>query len=602
MKKKIYYQHSLIIALLAITSCKKVDPITNLLTNANKIAANGQVMGLQTSTAPSGYTLAYEENFNNNLLNPSAWYYRESEKYAGGFNKKENVSVVTEDGIGYLKIAYANNTDWNNDGANDISSGGVISTKTFGYGYYEARIKFYNGSLGLHESFWAHGMGISTPETKGTEYKEAAKNDLVPTDNKLIEIDGIELDSYMNYGKTNFWFNRKPCNCASESTSSAFNRFDQSYMNLNDWITVGFEWLPNTVIYYIDGVERYRFTHTSPGYTATHAWLTALANEKWSTGGQPLPNSSMKVDYFRFYNKPLSANMVGNYSFEYGGVASEEVIGWVVDDGIYNNSTTDGSRVVYDGTALEGQAYLQQDGKSGGAALTTKHLLNYIPNGTYRLSAWIKKTAGMTTAKMRALNTGSTEKSIDIPTTSSWTKVTIDNIVVSNNQADIGFTTTGGNGESLKVDKIELYDRRFNIPDEWGILVSDMGPGYSEAGTWSNSSLPGYQNSSSRYSSASGQYAQWKPTIPSTGSYKVYIYKIVSANSDPNAKINITHAGGVTTKYVNYTTGSSGWVDLGTYNFNQGIQGYVRTYFNSSGSYARADAAYFTLPANGPPN
>ncbi|HEY9256786.1 hypothetical protein [Chitinophaga sp.] len=131
-----------------------------------------------STNIPAGYTLAYAEEFNSNALNPAAWYYRETGNYAGGYNRRENVSVVTQDGIGYLNIAYRNDVDWNNDGINDISGGGAITSKAFGYGYYEARIKFYHGATGLHESFWTHGMGISTWETVGTEYKEAAKQDL----------------------------------------------------------------------------------------------------------------------------------------------------------------------------------------------------------------------------------------------------------------------------------------------------------------------------------------------------------------------------------------------------------------------------------------
>jgi len=597
MKKNTFYWHSLVFALLIIISCKKVVPLTDVLTGTNKTAAaDGGEMGLQNATVPSGYSLAYAEEFNNNALNPSEWYYRETGKYSGGYNKRENVTVVTQGGVGYLNIAYRNDVDWNNDGVNDISGGGAITSKAFGYGYYEARIKFYNGATGLHESFWTHGLGILTGQTLGTEYKEAAKQDLVPTNNQMIEIDAIELDAALNHGKTNFWLYKVP-----ESTSGAFNRYDASYMNLDEWITVGFEWLPNTVIYYINGIERFRFSHVTPAFAPTEVWLSALANTQWTSAGQQGPDASMKVDYFRYYNKPISANLIGNNSFEFGGAASEQVMNWVVYDGIYNNNITDGVRVVADGTAYEGSAYLQQDAKSGVAVITTKQLLNYIPNGTYRLTARVKKTPGMVSARMRALNTGVAEKYVDIPTSTEWMKIDLDNIIVTSNKAVIGFSINGPDGETLKVDDIQLYNKQFGIPDDSGLLVDDMGPGYSESGSWLVSSLTGYRGSYTRYSSTTGAYAQWQPTIPTTGNYDVFIYKIVHAGTDPNARIEIKHSAGTTTKYVNYATGSSGWVFLGTYNFTAGTTGKIRNYRNTSATHARADAVYFALPGNVPP-
>ncbi|MGO4291609.1 golvesin C-terminal-like domain-containing protein [Chitinophaga sp. RAB17] len=596
MKIKIFPLSLLAVASLLTGSCRRellMSDKTSL--SGAKLTATAQA-GLVTPI-PSGYSLAYAEEFNNNALNTSAWYYRETGNYVGGYNKRQNVSVVTQDGIGYLNIAYRNDVDWNNDGVNDISGGGAITSKAFGYGYYEARIKFYNGATGLHESFWTHGLGILTGQTLGTEYKEAGKQDLVPTDNQMIEIDAIELDAAMNHGKTNFWLSK-----VSESTSGAFNRYDASYMNLDEWINVGFEWLPNTVIYYINGIERFRFSHVTPAYAATQVWLSALANTTWSNGGQPGPDASMKVDYFRYYNKPISANLIGNNSFEFGGgVSSEQVINWVVYDGIYNNSTTDGVRVVADGTAYNGSTYLQQDAKSGVPEITTKQLLDYIPNGTYRLTARVKKTPGMVSARMRAFNTGDAEKYVDIPTSAEWTKIALDNIVVTSNKAVIGFSINGPDGETLKVDDVQLYNKQFGIPEEWSLVIDNMGTGYSESGHWANSSLPGYQGSSTRYSTDGAAYAQWQPNMPNAAYNDVYIYKVVNPASDPNAKIVIKYNGGTTTKYINYTTGSSGWVFLGKYSFAAGTTGYVRNYNNTSGTSARADAVSFTLPGNPPP-
>ena len=597
MRKTTYYRLGLLFALLTTISCDKDFPLTDPSTESQKMPAGStKRMGLQASAVPGGYTLVYADEFNNNTLSPSAWYYRESNYYAGGYSKRENVSVVTQDGIGYLDIAFRDDRDWNNDGVNDISSGGTITSKAFGYGYYEARIKFFKGTTGLHESFCTHGLGFFTGQTLGTEYKEAAKKDLVPTDNQMLEIDAIELDAAQNHGKTNFWMAY-----VDESTSGAFNRYDESYMDLDQWINVGFEWLPNTIIYYIDGVERFRYTHQTPAYHATEVWLSALANNKWSTPGHPEPGASMKVDYFRYYNKPIAANLIGNTSFEFGAKASTHVTSWTVYDNIYDNATTDGAEVVYDGTAYHGNGYLKMSAKSSVPILTTKQLLSYIPNGTYRLSAWVKKTSGLTSARMRVLDTGAPDRYVNIPTTAQWTRIILDNVVVTDNKAVVGFSITGSDGETLKIDKVELYNKQFPLPDDLGVLVEDMGPGYLESGTWLNSNLTGYRGTKTRYSGTTGAYAQWQPTIPTTGNYDVFIYKVVHASADPNAKIVIKHSGGTTTKYVNYTTGTSGWVSLGTYNFTAGTTGNVRNYRNTNATNIRADAVYFAIPGSVPP-
>jgi len=558
----------------------------------------------------AGYQLAYEENFDRNSLNKSGWFYRHADrKLGGGFNRKENVSVVTKDGVGYLDIAYKKDTDYNKDGVADLSGGGVISTKAFGYGYYEARIKFYKGSKGLHESFWNHGLALSVNETGDTVFSEGAKRDLRPTDNVAIEIDAIELDSYMNFGKTNYWFNKKACDCTPESTAAAFNRFDASYMDLDQWINVGFEWLPGMVKYYINGVERYRYSFTTPSYAAMEVWLTALANTLWYKG-EPLPDASMKVDYFRYYHKPIYANLIGNYSFEFDGVATETVRNWIIYDGIYNNEKTDGCRVVYDGTAYDGKGYLQQDGKSAVPYIASKYQLDYIPNSTYRLTAWVKRSAGMKKATMEVSQPGAKPFSVSIPPATNWTKITLDNIIVRSNTATVAFTTTGTNGEWLKIDKVELFDKAVENPaKQWPIIVQELEEGYSESGpfrgsfnfspheggVWGNA-VKGYNNSSVRMSNGEGGlFAQWLPDIPAKRNYDVYIYKPISKDADSNAKIEIKYDGGVAVKYLDYTIGKPGWVFLGNYKFIAGKTSYIRNYANTKGKKILADAIAVTL-------
>jgi hypothetical protein len=66
---------------------------------------------------------------------------------------------------------------------------------------------------------------------------------------------------------------------------------------------------------------------------------------------------------------------------------------------------------------------------------------------------------------------------------------------------------------------------------------------------------------------------------------------VVHANSDPTARITVHHANGDEVQYVDYSTGSSGWVLLGTYDFAAGTGGFVKN--EQQLNNCRADAVWF---------
>ncbi len=100
--------------------------------------------------------------------------------------------------------------------------------------------------------------------------------------------------------------------------------------------------------------------------------------------------------------------------------------------------------------------------------------------------------------------------------------------------------------------------------------------GYSEAGGgWADSSLTGFGLMPARYSCTAGDTATFAPGFNQAGNYHVYIWKTVNANADTAARIGVTTGGSTTYQMVNFTTGASGWVDLGTYSFASGTSGSV---------------------------
>ncbi|WP_020518926.1 glycoside hydrolase family 16 protein [Catelliglobosispora koreensis] len=115
--------------------------------------------------------------------------------------------------------------------------------------------------------------------------------------------------------------------------------------------------------------------------------------------------------------------------------------------------------------------------------------------------------------------------------------------------------------------------------------------GYSETGTWLNSTLTGWTtNSPTRYAAchSAGNTATWRPNLAQAGNYAVYVHKIVHSGSDVNARYDV--AG--TTTYVNGTTGTTGWVPLGTHALPAGTATAVKLTSSGTGC-ARADAVKF---------
>ena len=87
-------------------------------------------------------------------------------------------------------------------------------------------------------------------------------------------------------------------------------------------------------------------------------------------------------------------------------------------------------------------------------------------------------------------------------------------------------------------------------------------------------------------SGAAVNSATWRPNIPTTGTYRVYVYipQGCGLASPPyastQARYSIVYAGGVATRVVDHNTATA-WVDLGAYTFNQGSGGAVELYDNT---------------------
>ena len=97
--------------------------------------------------------------------------------------------------------------------------------------------------------------------------------------------------------------------------------------------------------------------------------------------------------------------------------------------------------------------------------------------------------------------------------------------------------------------------------------------GYAEYGSnWSNSGAAGFSSQPVRYTCTAGQYASYTPNLLAAGNYDVQVYQIIVSPMDTATAVTLTTSSGAVNLPAGTlpTTGSSGWVDLGTYTFAAG--------------------------------
>ena len=88
--------------------------------------------------------------------------------------------------------------------------------------------------------------------------------------------------------------------------------------------------------------------------------------------------------------------------------------------------------------------------------------------------------------------------------------------------------------------------------------------------------------------------ATWRPEIPERGEYAVYVSYRSFANSTTDAVYTVHHLGGESEFHVNQRMAGSTWVYLGTFEFAEGDEGFVRLTNKSTAAGAlSADAVKF---------
>ncbi|MER7165503.1 FAD-dependent oxidoreductase [Micromonospora sp. NPDC000207] len=132
---------------------------------------------------------------------------------------------------------------------------------------------------------------------------------------------------------------------------------------------------------------------------------------------------------------------------------------------------------------------------------------------------------------------------------------------------------------------------------EGAVTVDNAGLGVTRGGTWlASTAIGGYLGANYEHDDNTGKGQTWMrftPTLPSSGTWTVYLRWTANANRAANVPVDIAHADGVTTRAVDQRSSGSQWVALGTYPFTAGTAGSVLIRTGGTTGYVVADGVRF---------
>ena len=222
------------------------------------------------------YVLEVADEFDGVTLNESLWGFRTDSKH-WSTQLKENVQI--KDGYLFLNVKKEKTL------GKEYTGAGLISKPLFKYGYYESRLKIPAGE-GWHTSFWL----MAHDSSGGTNPRATT-----------IEIDILENDSKDRRGyhvNLHKWKGKHVDYIGKHVKSPDLE---------NDFVTVGCEYTPTYVKYYLDGKVVRQIDITDLEHDSLHIWLTTIASHLGGTkrvDETKLPSAAL-FDYVRYY-APLS--------------------------------------------------------------------------------------------------------------------------------------------------------------------------------------------------------------------------------------------------------------------------------------------------------
>ena len=360
--------------------------------------------GVPAAAAPlpvgsaGGANLMFSDEFDGAALNTSTWHTcswwatstcsietnNELELYT-----KNNVSVAN--GTLKLQARKENAVAWNgktyNYTSGMVSTGGRQGEKapgfTFKYGYAEARVKVPAGQ-GLWPAFWTLPANYDWPP-----------------EIDVMEIIGDEPNvTHMHYHYLDgAGTHRGPGASWAGPDFSA------------DWHTFGVDWQPGSLVWYVDGVERHRFTSSFVTAEPQYLLLNLAVGGNWpgSPDSSTAFPSDYLVDYVRVWDRfgtagstpTTSAPAPSGYAAavagdgpvshwrlgEASGTTAADSVG--TNPGSYRNGVAlGGASLVSGDTANQAASF---DGNDDSMAVQSSSALS--PSATVTVEAWIRPSA-----------------------------------------------------------------------------------------------------------------------------------------------------------------------------------------------------------------
>ena len=249
-------------------------------------------------TPPPGYAPGWADEFDTTSVDTTRWDFRTDTK-GWSVQRPENVSV----GGGVMTVHLCPRGKSGPTCAQTVATtlytgGGLISKARPRYGYYETRVRTNAGS-GWHSAFWSAQNGATGPRA---------------------EIDGFEIDSHVpNQIRHNV--------IAWTQGTLTSGIYDAGFDSSAGWHVYGYEWLEDSVRFYVDGQLAWSTPYSPSTYTHNflNVWLTAIAidlNDSPGVDDAALPGK-VEFDYVRFYER----DAYGDNNTPTGGYA-ESGTGW----------------------------------------------------------------------------------------------------------------------------------------------------------------------------------------------------------------------------------------------------------------------------------
>lgn len=284
----------LILALLALSACRKF----NIQSENEEQLAYGKIHMATSSFAPEGYSLVWEDNFENPTLNPDNWFSGCQDPITGIFTTEAksayNQSPDVYDGYNSSEDVYIQNGSLvlrgqkREMGQFHYSNGWVASMNRvhLNKGYIEIRAKLPKGDK-VYPTFWLLAEDrVWGPEWDMWEYfgQKDVRHDIM----------GSHLMTGLYSDSSNKW------------DTSFIPRFDTTHVCAN-WHVYGFEWTANYAKWYLDGNEIRTLYPNSPNVVEwPNEEMFLILNNGQRTESEDhntiWPNY-VEIDYVRIYQK-----------------------------------------------------------------------------------------------------------------------------------------------------------------------------------------------------------------------------------------------------------------------------------------------------------